>query len=373
MRRFRNTTLAALALVLCLSGLSATAHGGDASTSSTVSAAEAGISTIWSEARDAALARAINGDDYECGPTDFDVWIGDQFGAIENWPEFVYIANVYGALNWATYYSLLFDHDASDEYMGINGEQTREMVKRHKDNQRFWDIYSDDILLQGMHGAYMADDAKMIPVVQFLLGVDAADAADIVDEVQAVIEADAGLGYDNPLWTLNAFASSSRGEPVGSPFYGTPDKIVMGDGISEALADLGLGKNGPDFVHAHEFAHHVQYELGVLDSYGGTPEETRSIELMADAFGAYYCAHARGGSFQAKRIVEAFRAAYIIGDCAFANPGHHGTPNQREASSMWGAGVATGAKKQGHIKSSESMLDLFDAELPDLIAPDAGD
>ena len=28
-----------------------------------------------------------------------------------------------------------------------------------RDNKKFWDIYSDDILLQGMHGSYLADDA----------------------------------------------------------------------------------------------------------------------------------------------------------------------------------------------------------------------
>ena len=288
MHRLKLLGLSALTLLLCFSSFSTAAIGGEVAGAVR---APAGIDTIWSQARDEALARAIDPDDYECGPTAFDAWIGAEFAEIEDFGRFVGIAQLYGALNWATYYSLLFDHDASDDYMGVDGEQTKEFLKRHKDNQRFWDVKTDDIQLQGMHGADMADDAKMVPVVQFFkdngfLPPSALSAQEIVDYVQSVIEDDAGLGYDNPLWSLNAFAASSRGEPPGSPFADIPDKIVMGDGISEALSDLGLGKNAPDFVHAHEFSHHVQYELGVLDGYGGTPEETRRIELMADAFGA---------------------------------------------------------------------------------------
>jgi len=329
-----------------------------------------GVDTMWRQARDHALARVIDPNDYECGPTDFDEWIFMKFGAIQDWPAFVAIANL-GALDWATYYSLLFDNDASDDYMGVDGGQTREMTKRHKDAKRFWAIDSDDIQLQGMHGIDLADDEKMNPVVQLLLGVDEATAALIIDFVQSVIEADPGLGYDNPLFTLNAFAFTAEGEDPNGPFAGVPDKIVMGDGISEALADLDLGENAPDFVHAHEFGHHVQFELGVFGAYDGTPEFTRYTELMADAFGAYFCAHARGAAFQAQRIVEGFRASYIIGDCAFGNPGHHGTPNQREAAALWGAERAAAAQKQGHIESPESLLAAYDAYFPTLIAPDA--
>lgn len=381
MRSWTRFGLIAAVLSLC-PATRASAHdsGGDDRADAQERLAELGrfgrIDTTWRIARDHAVARAIDPDDYECGPTDFDTWIDGKFGAIEDFGAFLDIYFL-GVLDWSTYYTFLFDHDASDDTMGVDGEQTKEMVKRFKDLKGFWDIQSDDILLQGMHGAVLADDAKMVPVVQFFLdyGFIVAPAGwtaqDIVDYAQGVITSDAGLGYDNPLFTLNAFAVTADGEPAGSPFYGVPDKIVMGDGISEALADLGLGTNAPDQVIAHEFGHHVQFELGVYDAYDGTPEFTRRTELMADAFGAYYCAHSRGASFQTKRLVDVYAASYAIGDCAFDNPGHHGTPNQREAAAEWGAGVATSAKKQGHVNSAATMLSLFDDELPDLIAPDA--
>jgi hypothetical protein len=332
------------------------------------------LDTLWREARDQAVAGAINPDDYECGPTDFRIWIFGKFSRIQNFDAFLDIAFNYGALDWATFYSAFVDHDGSDDYIGINGAQTQEIKKRHKDNQRFWDVPTLDVQLHGMHGADLADDSKMVPLIEFLFGVPRELAIEIVDYVQSVIESDPGLGYDNPLFTLNAFALTARGEPPGSPFAGVPDKIVMGDGIIEAMADLGLGDNAPSIIHAHEFGHHVQFELGLFDQPvlpEDQPEFTRRTELMADAFGAYYSAHARGAAFQTKRIVDALTESYLLGDCGFTFPDHHGTPNQRRAAAEWGANLAASARKQGHINSSAQMLNLFEAQLPLIVAPDA--
>jgi hypothetical protein len=329
------------------------------------------LDTEWRDALERAALRAINPSDYECGPTLFDDWIGQKFAAIGDLDAFFDIFFNYGAYWWAFEYSLRYDQNATDEYLGIDGRKTHELTKRHRDLQRFWDVSTQDVLLQGAHGAVLADDSKMVPLVQGLFGVSEADAQSIVDYVQYVIENVPGIGYDNPLFTLNAFAFSDRGEPPGSPYLGLPDKIVMGDGIMQAYADLGLDANSSDMIVAHEFAHQVQYELGILDIFLPVPEVTRHIELMADAFGAYFDAHARGASFQIQRIVDVYGGSYIIGDCAFDDPGHHGTPNQREAAARWGAGLAQAAQKQGKVLSSAVVLSLFDAQLPTILAPDA--
>ena len=328
--------------------------------------AELGIDTQWR----AMLESAIDPDDYECqNDTDIRMWIGELFDAID--PGALDAVFFFGVDIWPTYYSLLFDNDSSDDYIGVNGEHTREQIKRHKDNMRFWDVKTDDILLQGMHGADIADDAKMIPVVEFLFGTDTATAQLIVDIGQDIIETEPTLNYDHPLFTLNAFAFSDEGEEIIPGFGLLPDKIVMGEGILDGLRDIGLGRNGPDVVHAHEFAHHVQFEIGAFDSDLPAPEATRRTELMADAFAGYNLAHARGASFQAKRIADVLQASFGIGDCGFTSPGHHGTPNQREAASAFGVDIATSAKPQGKIKSSSEMFDLFEAQLPILVAPDA--
>lgn len=361
-----------------------------------------GTDTVWRDTQNAAIARVINPDDYECiSPTDFGAWVDEQIIEIFDlgFPTFEILDGLFVFL-WAGDSTLLFDNDASDEYIGVNGEYTREQIKRHKDNRRFWDVPTDDILLMGMHGAVIGDDARMLPFVDFQFDPDS-DFPVQGDEFNQYILSTAqtaivggvvdlgpffgaplgfnffevpGIpsGYDNPMLTLNAFAFSDGGVEIIPGFGLIPDKIVMGDGILEGLEAIGLGRNAPDFVHAHEFAHHVQFEIGAFDSDLPTqPERTRRTELMADAFGAYYSSHARGATFQAKNFADVMRAASVVGDCQFESGGHHGTPNQRDAAASWGGGVATGAKKQGHIKPSLEMLGLFDAELPNLVAPDA--
>ncbi|HVH93870.1 MAG TPA: hypothetical protein VM688_03025, partial [Nocardioidaceae bacterium] len=60
-----------------------------------------------------------------------------------------------------------------------------------------------------------------------------------------------------------------------------------------------------------------------------------------------------------------------VGDCAFDDPNHHGTPNQRLRASTWGAQLAMSAQKQGHILPSLTVARLFDKALPAIVAPDA--
>src|SRR5437868_2504344 len=62
------------------------------------------VDTLWREARDRALASAINPDDYQCGPTDFDAWFGGKLDQIQNFDAFIDIAFNFAALDWATFY-----------------------------------------------------------------------------------------------------------------------------------------------------------------------------------------------------------------------------------------------------------------------------
>ena len=85
-------------------------------------------------------------------------------------------------------------------------------------------------------------------------------------------------------------------------------------------------------IMAHEFAHHVQFELGVFDTGPTDPAEaTRRTELMADAMAAYFGVHKKGLALNKKRVIDALLSFYTVGDCEFADPGHHGTPLQRGA------------------------------------------
>lgn len=75
---------------------------------------------------------------------------------------------------------------------------------------------------------------------------------------------------------------------------------------------------------------------------------------------------------RSRRVTEPnrFIVFYAIGDCAFNDPGHHGTPNQRMKSAEFGYSVASDAQKQGKILSSSDFIALFYAALPSITAPD---
>ncbi len=92
---------------------------------------------------------------------------------------------------------------------------------------------------------------------------------------------------------------------------------------------------------AHEFGHHVQYELGVFDTGPTDPAEaTRRTELMADAMASYFGTHKKGLALNSKRVADALLSFYTVGDCYFDDPGHHGTPLQRQRAADWGSGLA---------------------------------
>jgi len=345
--------------------------------------------TVWKDALERGIARAINPDDYICSaPTDFDRWVNQQFFQIDDLTAIT--LQELGVFYWAGDAKLLFDHNANDEYIGAEGEFTQRQNKTFKDNKRFWDIYSDDILLMGMHGAEIADDDLMYAYLPIAFGnpplfvqdillnaARSAIAGGVVDLsffVPGFIFESPGIpgGYNNPLLSLNAFAFSSFGEEIFPGSGIIPDKIVMGDGLIDGLIAIGVGgQEGPDYILSHEFSHHVQYEIGAFEPGPPAPEKTRRTELMADGFAAYSSSHARGNTFQASRFAEVMTSAYQVGDCAFTNVNHHGTQLQRLNAAIWGKLVSDDAPNQGHINSSASMLKMFDEALPILVAPDA--
>ncbi len=320
-----------------------------------------------------AARRAIDPDDYVCDPSSpvIDWFVGEVNEVIDQEPEiFDLLYNQLLADLVPTYDALLFQTDDTPQYFGYNGEYTHVMLKTERDAKRFWDIFSDDIQLIGMHGTMLLDVERVAAVYSsFVFGVPPDDAAFFASLVRdAVLQSETLNGGNHPLFSFNAFAFSSDVLPI-------PDKIVMGDGILAGYAAVGLDDVAPQGVYAHEFAHHIQFENGYFDDPvpGATTqaELTRYTELMADAMSAYYLTHKRGAAMNQKRVEQFLQVFFQIGDCAFDNPGHHGTPNQRMAAARFGFDLADQAQKQGHILTSEQVHDAFVAAYPDLIAPDA--
>jgi hypothetical protein len=314
----------------------------------------------------AAIFNALDPQDYACSPnTALTEWVA---GTIADWTILDRVYALAAALsNLAGYGSMLAT--PADSPYGLNGEFTTAVTHTFRDVKNFWDIRSADIEMVPMHSAIMADRAALYQVFRTIYNRSDIDSTYFADLYATWAEQPKFRNH--PLLSLNAYAFTGVGDP-NPALAALPDQIVMGDGIMQAYQAIGLGDVAPQAILAHEFGHHVQYEDNLLDSPLTGPEATRRTELMADAFSAYFLSHSRGASMQWKRVRLFNQVFYGIGDCNFADLGHHGTPNQRLRSAEWAYSVVTGAANQGHILPSLTFAQLFDAKLPELVAPDAG-
>ncbi len=263
-----------------------------------------------------------------------------------------------------TYEALYFQTSATPQSFGYTGAFTQAMTKVERDVKAFWDIPAQDIQVLAMHGTMLADAARTYQTYR-LLGIKDKTAAEYSVAVRDALLASTTMNGGNyAFWTFNAV--SFRHPAVGK-------KIVMGDGILESFAALGFADVAPQAIFTHEYAHQIQYEknyfadVATLDG----PEQTRYTELMADAMSAYFLTHARGEALNKFRVQEFLEVFYQIGDCAFDNDGHHGTPMQRFRAAQFGFNVADQYQQQGHILTSQEFHDRFVAEYPRIVAPDA--
>jgi hypothetical protein len=275
-----------------------------------------------------------------------------------------------------TYEALLFGVDDNSTFFGYNGEYTQRMNRTERDVKRFWDIKSSQIQVLAMHGTVLADPSRVIPTYTspLVFALPQATAETWAADLQHVMQTEPTVnGGNHPLFTFNAFAFS--GSANGLPQI--PDKIVMGDGVLDAFKALGFDDVALQAIFAHEFGHHIQYQRGYFDELppGSDPatvdgaELTRYTELMADAFGAYYLTHKRGAALNKHRVAEFLQVYFNVGDCAFTDPGHHGTPAQRMRAAQFGFNVADQAQKQGHILTASQFHALFTANYESFVAP----
>ncbi len=125
-------------------------------------------------------------------------------------------------------------------------------------------------------------------------------------------------------------SSCGAASAASGPFYCPPDKRAYLDTTFFQTLDRQLGAGGDfarAYVIAHEIAHHVQNELGILPEVNrlrGQSSEREAnrlsvrLELQADCLSGIWTRHAaaRFGSLERGDIEEALNAAARIGDDA---------------------------------------------------------
>jgi hypothetical protein len=77
--------------------------------------------------------------------------------------------------------------------------------------------------------------------------------------------------------------------------------------------------------------------------------------------------HKRGATYNWKRVEQFYELFFQIGDCGFANPGHHGTPLQRLEATKAGFELANNAQKKGKILSQEEAHQAFLTLVQDIL------
>lgn len=176
------------------------------------------------------------------------------------------------------------------------------------------------------------------------------------EEVWSDVFQNSGLSYAEPTLVLYSGVTSSAcgtANAAVGPFYCPNDQRIFLDTDFFQVMEQRLGAGG-DFAYAyviaHEVAHHVQNQLGILGDVNqrrARASETEAnalsvrIELQADCYSGIWAREAqeRFGSLERGDIDEALNAAAQIGDDALqkAAQGYvvpdsftHGSSEQRQ-------------------------------------------
>lgn len=318
------------------------------------------------------ITGAINPGDHVCAPTtvfdplveEFNLWVTTEPAGFD------LLFNQLLADILPQYEAIYLLTEDTPQEFGYHGQFTNALNRTHKAAKRFWDIDGEGIHLVAMKGSMLLDEERVAAFYETgVFGpVSPPLAALFASLIRQEIENSNVLNGGNfYLFSANAFA-------VGEfPPLGIPDKIIMGDAVLELYELMDFGDVAPQAVYAHEYAHHVQFDNDYgLDQPGSTgAERTRYTELMADAMSAYFLTHKRGAAMNKHRVADFLEVFFQIGDCAFTNSGHHGTPDQRMRAAEWGFSLAAAAQKQGHILTAEQFNTAWLAAYPGIVAPDA--
>jgi predicted metalloprotease len=155
-----------------------------------------------------------------------------------------------------------------------------------------------------------------------------------------------GAGYNEP-WVNYLFPEEGIFYNTGCgltndrtmEYCGLDDQIVFSQALGRALWNgTYVGPDGQkvsgmvgDFATAtmvaHEMAHSIQAELGVLSRGLPVPKTEKHADCWA---GVWAKAAERDGLLDPGDVREGLTVAFLVGDSFFDSPAHHGTSEQRQ-------------------------------------------
>jgi hypothetical protein len=252
--------------------------------------------------------------------------------------------------------------DESEQYFGDKGQYTNYVNNRVRSLEKFWNM-PEEVEVRGQHNSTLDDKEKIIDILYFWYVVEPGEPEFLADFFVDFINVESTFLVETPLISFDGFAIALGGA------LGQEDLIVIGDGLVELASEAGVeDKVVWSGILAHEWAHQIQFNnRGVWYPTGAI---TRTTELEADYFTAYYLTHKRGGTYNWKRVQDFLELFYNIGDCLFDDDGHHGTHLQRERAAQYGYELAQSAQKNGKIMTEDEVHEYFLASLDDILEGD---
>lgn len=208
----------------------------------------------------------------------------------------------------------------------------------------------------GQSGGSIQSDVELTEADQRAAEFVSVTLADTEDVWGQIFSGELGATYEPATLVLfKQITQSPCGNASGAtgPFYCPLDRKIYLDTDFFATLARRMGAGGDfaaAYVVAHEVAHHVQDELGILSKANAARQQSSEaqsnaisvrIELQADCLSGLWARHAeeRFGSLERGDIAEAMNAAEKIGDdTLMRNAGRrpmpdsftHGTSEQRQ-------------------------------------------
>lgn len=314
----------------------------------------------WNDALEQAIERSLFPEEFkDCSPASpIESYVHDLLSPLDanDIATFFLLREVIPISQFIIDYKIIWDQDDSDDYIGINGAQTQKFMSLLQHQRLFWNLSYDNILLQGLHGAILADLDEIVAFLNVAYKVDLRTGREIVEIIQQLLDT-SSLGFEFPLWTFTVYSFQGHKEEFGS----IPPKVCIGDGLLDFFNYARLSEIGGTISVALETARHVQDQLSSDPDYPLLPRDKTEKLFMGDVVAGYYLSHPRGASVEAAWISKFYQTSFDP-QCHLQQRSSASQGNivmTRNDAVQWGSKLAQAVRGKGMIRTARDVLDAF--------------